>query len=170
MKCPACQSTLVEVVVEKIKVNSCASGCGGIWFDKKEIEAFDTLAKIHGTETIRSHAAGNKASAPSTEPRNCPRCVKYKMQKRFSCVSRKVQIDECSGCGGIWLDPGELIEIQSTYSDDHHRQKAIDQFFDRDVTPLFEMERVKVVEKHGWIDKADKVFKFLRLSYYVKGS
>lgn len=43
------------------------------------------------------------ASAPIV----CPKC-----QSQMLAVSRfGVQIDQCTGCGGIFLDPGELEEL-----------------------------------------------------------
>lgn len=43
----------------------------------------------------------------------CPKCKSY----MFAGRKRDVQIDCCSFCGGIWLDPGELASITSTEKD-----------------------------------------------------
>jgi hypothetical protein len=34
----------------------------------------------------------------------CPKCGR----KLEETVYQKVRIDRCTGCGGVWLDPGEL--------------------------------------------------------------
>jgi Zn-finger nucleic acid-binding protein len=34
----------------------------------------------------------------------CPKCGR----KLEEVVYHKVRIDRCTGCGGVWLDPGEL--------------------------------------------------------------
>jgi hypothetical protein len=37
----------------------------------------------------------------------CPKCGR----KLEETVYRRVRIDRCTGCGGVWLDPGELETI-----------------------------------------------------------
>jgi len=34
----------------------------------------------------------------------CPKCGRKLAETSY----RKVRIDRCTGCGGVWLDPGEL--------------------------------------------------------------
>jgi Zn-finger nucleic acid-binding protein len=36
--------------------------------------------------------------------------------RRFTSVNRRVAVDECPGCGGVWLDAGELGELRSEYA------------------------------------------------------
>ena len=44
--------------------------------------------------------------------RECPRCEDVKLKRRFFSRHHKIEVDECPGCGGIWLDPGELEKIR----------------------------------------------------------
>jgi hypothetical protein len=37
----------------------------------------------------------------------CPKCGQPLKERSF----QKVMIDQCPGCGGIWLDAGELEEV-----------------------------------------------------------
>ncbi|MBI2988750.1 MAG: zf-TFIIB domain-containing protein [Deltaproteobacteria bacterium] len=37
----------------------------------------------------------------------CPKCGEPLKERSF----KKIQIDQCAGCGGIWLDAGELEEV-----------------------------------------------------------
>lgn len=37
----------------------------------------------------------------------CPKCGEPLKERSF----KKIQIDQCTRCGGIWLDPGELEEV-----------------------------------------------------------
>lgn len=38
---------------------------------------------------------------------HCPKCGAALKERSF----QKVLIDQCAGCGGIWLDAGELEEV-----------------------------------------------------------
>jgi hypothetical protein len=37
----------------------------------------------------------------------CPKCGEPLKERSF----QKILIDQCTGCGGIWLDPGELEDV-----------------------------------------------------------
>jgi Zn-finger nucleic acid-binding protein len=37
----------------------------------------------------------------------CPKCGEPLKERNF----QKIQIDQCTGCGGIWLDSGELEQV-----------------------------------------------------------
>ena len=37
----------------------------------------------------------------------CPKCGEPLKERRF----QKIQIDQCTGCQGIWLDAGELEQV-----------------------------------------------------------
>lgn len=38
----------------------------------------------------------------------CPKCNTVLDRK----VIRRVEVDQCSGCGGLWLDRGELVKLK----------------------------------------------------------
>lgn len=167
MICPSCSKTLEKVTARGIEVDVCAQGCGGIWFDQKELDAFDSSAESAGAEALLSLRIAIPPPPPSTAPRPCPRCVKYKMQKNFSCVKRAVEIDTCPGCGGTWLDPGELIRIQATWKTDQERAEAVENFFTYDVMPIFEAERARLRDSSTLL-KTEKVLRFARFSELLK--
>ena len=48
MKCPACNTTMEEVTVEGITVDVCKQGCGGIWFDRFELQKVDEMHESAG--------------------------------------------------------------------------------------------------------------------------
>ncbi|RKZ31105.1 hypothetical protein DRQ33_07330, partial [bacterium] len=41
MKCPACGKELTRMKTGEIIVDVCKGGCGGIWFDKWELDRVD---------------------------------------------------------------------------------------------------------------------------------
>lgn len=49
MKCPKCGADLVETDLHHIKIDRC-SECGGVWFDKGEVEMLEHVdqSKIRG--------------------------------------------------------------------------------------------------------------------------
>jgi hypothetical protein len=46
------------------------------------------------------------------------------MMRRFSSARREVAVDECPGCGGFWLDQGELLRIRTEFPTEEARRKA----------------------------------------------
>jgi Zn-finger nucleic acid-binding protein len=51
------------------------------------------------------------------------------MMRHFSSVKRKVTIDECPDCGGIWLDAGELGAIRDEFASEADRHNAAQECF-----------------------------------------
>ena len=102
MLCPKCRkATLAEMQVGDVRtvVDQCRS-CGGIWFDRKELEAIMDLA------------ARDLAIPPTAEEtrRTCPRDFEKLLTFRYP--QTEVMIDMCRRCEGLWLDGGELTEIR----------------------------------------------------------
>jgi Zn-finger nucleic acid-binding protein len=85
----------------------CYGGCGGIWFDKKELENVSARAAT----TLHTVWQVPVGKVNLTEPRYCPRCPGQVLDRKWFSPLQKVEIDECPGCGGIWLDAGEFSRI-----------------------------------------------------------
>lgn len=43
----------------------------------------------------------------------CPKCPDIVMMRRYYSPLKLIEIDECPGCAGIWLDTGELSKIHN---------------------------------------------------------
>jgi uncharacterized protein len=69
------------------------------YFVKKEREL---LAKLKAKEELES-----KVSLQKTSYMRCPKCGAPLKERSF----QKIEIDQCTGCNGIWLDAGELEQI-----------------------------------------------------------
>jgi hypothetical protein len=52
-------------------------------------------------------AAEKKAEIKEICRMRCPKCGEALKERSF----QKISIDQCTGCGGIWLDPGEMEQI-----------------------------------------------------------
>ena len=115
LKCPRCDRALRNDSFDKynsdlststIGVDECES-CGGIWFDKGELEEVQDLVDVTLIE-IR------KIPTPTEQytQLNCPRCKNTVMEKVQNTRDKKVIMDVCPNCKGVWLDGGELKAIQ----------------------------------------------------------
>ena len=84
-------------------------------------------------------------------------------------VKRKVEIDECPGCGSIWLDAGELGDIRSLFKTEEEKIEAAGQYF----TEVFADDMLKVrqesEEKVARAKRFANMFKFITPSYYIPG-
>ena len=69
------------------------------YFVKKEREL---LEKLKSKQEAEAKEAGQKASYMK-----CPKCGASLKERSF----QKIQIDQCTGCNGIWLDAGELEQV-----------------------------------------------------------
>ena len=107
MKCPACKSNLREKGAGGITLDICYGGCGGIWFDKSELENVSARAAT----TLHSIWQVPVSNVKLTDPRMCPRCPEQVLDRKWFSPAEKVEIDECPKCGGIWLDAGEFSRI-----------------------------------------------------------
>ncbi len=102
MLCPKrCKATLAEMQIGDARtvVDQCRS-CGGIWFDRKELEVIMDLAAQD--LSIPSGAEETK--------RTCPRDFENLVTFRYP--QTEVMVDMCRVCEGLWLDGGELTEIR----------------------------------------------------------
>jgi len=69
------------------------------YFVKKEREL---LAKLKAKQEAENKEAAKKAASM-----RCPKCGEPLKERSF----HKIQIDQCTGCNGIWLDAGELEQV-----------------------------------------------------------
>ena len=69
------------------------------YFVKQEREL---LAKLKLKQEAEAKEAAKKASHMV-----CPKCGAPLKERSF----QKILIDQCTGCGGIWLDAGEMEQV-----------------------------------------------------------
>ena len=110
IKCPACGKEMEKVLIpeQDINIDICVDGCGGIFFDNREMEKFNS--KEENVDLVINALEGrtfNKVDESAV--RICPACG-AKMVK-FGAGNGNVTIDMCYTCGGKFLDNGELQKI-----------------------------------------------------------
>jgi Zn-finger nucleic acid-binding protein len=103
MTCPKCGDALHEVDSSERVVLDFCSGCKGLFFDAGEVAAYFELS--------RDLPDLDKAEKHSTDL-TCPKCSGQFEEMRYSALDALV-IDRCVGCGGIWLDRGEVPRLEA---------------------------------------------------------
>ena len=124
IECPACGKPMKKVFIEDggINVDICTEGCGGIFFDNRELEKISNNGEK--IDVILKEVEGKTFdSINEKEVRICPVC-NAGMVKMGAGVSN-VQIDVCNTCGAKFLDNGELQKIKEATSSDAKDVDAI---------------------------------------------
>jgi len=109
--CPACGKEMEKIYIPEhgINIDICLNGCGGIFFDNRELEKFD-----EPQEKIDAilNAINGKVFQKVDERNNriCP-CCAHQMTKTGA-ANGTVQLDVCYTCGGKFLDNNELMKIR----------------------------------------------------------
>lgn len=168
MKCPACSRELRPVEVADIVVDVCENGCGGVWFDNHELKKVDEQHESAG-EKLLQFARDPSVALDHTQKRNCPHCADQPMFRHFMSVKREVGIDECPGCGGVWLDAGELRRIRNQYENEQERERAANEHFD----DVFGDELAQAHEENqrqmAGARQIARILRFICPSHYVPG-
>lgn len=113
LRCPACGNVMKKIFIPALGINIdiCTEGCGGLYFDCKELQMFQKGSDA-GMEEINEALAGRTYTPVAEDQvRVCPSCA-TKMVKTFI-KGLNVQVDTCYNCGGVFLDYGELDSIRS---------------------------------------------------------
>jgi Zn-finger nucleic acid-binding protein len=131
MNCPKCLGILEPIQVTEqhtsvgknesespvelsLEVDKCFS-CGGVWFDDGELDKY-LDEKI---TAVDSPSLGKDVDRRLDKALgNCPRCT-IELTPSPSSTDRKVTIDICPTCHGVWLDPTEIdrLERANKYGD-----------------------------------------------------
>lgn len=119
MNCPACTLPLTHLLIEDVEVDVCHGGCGGLWFDNFELGKFDEPHELSAAEELLLIPADPSVEVDYQAKRRCPKCD-VPMMRQFCSPLRRTQVDVCPGCGGNWLDVGELTQVRAEF-----REKAV---------------------------------------------
>ncbi len=168
MICPACEHNMTEKEIQQIKVDVCAGGCGGIWFDGHELKKIDEPHEAVGQDLLEVEY-DPEVVVDESQRRDCPHCDAIVMMRHFSSIKREVEVDECPSCGGFFLDRGELNSLREQYSSEEDRSEAANKMFgdmfDDDLEDVHEAGRQRVEAGK----RLSRMFRFLLPSYYIPG-
>lgn len=164
MKCPACGNMLQEVTVGDVTVDVCKGGCGGIWFDQFELKNFDEPHEFAG-QALLDVERDEGITVDHTKRLKCPKCDDVVMMRHLFSVKKEVEVDECPGCGGFWLDAGELGRIRKLFNTEEERNKAADDYF----SEIFDNQLATMKPETGKTRSIANMFRFICPSYYIPG-
>ncbi len=160
MHCPACTHELTAIAAADLVVEVCRGGCGGIWFDNRELRHVDGAFETVASDLLAIRSAPGVIVDPGR--RRCPKCPDTVMMRHAYSPRRPVEIDECPACGGIWLDSGELARLRTETA-----QSAEDQTLRQEYA-----EEIAVAEVESTVHVArDDVFTNLMrvLNWHIRG-
>ncbi len=150
MQCPSCGCELSEVQAGTIKVDVCRGGCGGIWFDRLELQRLDEPHESCD-DSLLGEGGCEPASADPERKLPCPLCSDVKMMRIVYAMGTRFKVDHCGNCGGHWLDPGELREIRAHSMSKEQRMAEIDALFvERFGAEVSEMAAKRPTEPSGF--------------------
>jgi Zn-finger nucleic acid-binding protein len=82
--------------------------CTGHWLDEDDLKRLEQVVEVKWWEF--RHLPPKKVQV---QPLDCPFCrPAFRLAKVQSTRDRKVIMDVCSQCHGVWLDGGELEAIE----------------------------------------------------------
>lgn len=123
-QCPACLRVLHRFKAGSVTLDGCDGGCGGIWFDRRELDKVNRehpdpdaqIADLNFDPQIRVH---------DDDVRQCPKCTGITLEKKLYCLGSGVIMDRCPKCKGVWLDHGELDKIREALHPRPVRPRAV---------------------------------------------
>lgn len=115
MQCPSCKSMLRTIQYEGIQIETC-DACQGEWLDAGELKHIVQARETRFDEQERrAVAAAVKITGVDIEQADrdlvCPKCGGRTDALNYG-GDTGIVIDKCPGCGGVWLDGGEMKKIQ----------------------------------------------------------
>jgi Zn-finger nucleic acid-binding protein len=121
---------MVECLFGEVAVDFCQMGCGGLWFDWSELGLLDEPEE--GLGDALDAALARPLAPKRPRPLRCSRCAIPMQEHRYKAVPA-VLIDECYGCRGLFLDPGELRLIRDSLGERARKKRAVEKLLENDV-------------------------------------
>ena len=166
MNCPACPNTLSPVQVGEVTVDACQGGCGGLWFDKGELASFD-----------EPHEHADPLLSVRVDPQvvadrgrhGCPHCEGVVLMRHHFSTRFEVEVDECPGCGGFWLDHGELERIRAEFDTVEERQAADEAFLAENLVDHMQTVESEVSDELERAGSLARLFRWVCPSAWIPG-
>jgi len=120
--CPRCWVETDRTKRRGVIIDVCAK-CEGIWLDTNE------LKKLISAKALEVHLT-KYAEKKATSKLVCPRCGGL-MDLEYA---DKVEVDVCLSCKGIWLDKGELTDLEKKKNRDYSKVdsgREVEQKYDK---------------------------------------
>ena len=123
MKCPRCKVELTTKTIEDVSVHVCSS-CEGIFLHAGELKKI-----THPTAGDVEYSSLEYLDKCKVSELLCPACESEKMiDVNFASFS-DIIMKYCKKCSGIWLDKGELKQINSEIDKLNHETEPWEHSF-----------------------------------------
>ena len=161
MNCPACGKAMVETDFGGANVDVCKNGCKGIWFDWGELNKLDE--NNEGLGKALKEALQSPRKNDSKRPQlKCPKCgIPMRTHKYKS--NKQVNVDECYGCGGFFLDSGELCQIRENFMSENERDAYVQTLLEDDPKWRQYKEEKQAIKEQARINAANDFANMLRI-------
>ncbi len=115
MRCPKCNQPLQGLDYEGVHIENCP-GCGGDWLDAGELQAIVRARDVRFDpqqclEMARAAKIKGVKLVSLDRHLDCPACGGTTRPVNYGGDTGLI-IDKCGQCGGVWVDKGELENIQ----------------------------------------------------------
>ena len=157
MKCPRTGSPLKTVKVGGIAVDI-SEECGGVFFDNIELSKFQVGTDIRGNALAKHLRKFHSHLLNENERIKCPKCKDIVMMRRYYSPLKVIEIDECPGCAGIWLDTGELEKIQNNQLSSAELARLRMEMVEQTTPARIDVSRHKYSNWHGRNSHLDNVY------------
>ena len=108
MICPVCKSDMLVIEYNKIELDYC-NQCGGVWFDKGELELMLKPASSENNNLLLKNILSSRDAMTPEQKRKCPLC--NKKMKKVNIGYPDILIDVCEHGEGLWFDGGEILKL-----------------------------------------------------------
>ena len=125
INCPACKEEMTKIFMSEgaANIDVCLNGCGGIFFDNRELKKFDENSE--SIDELKQAIEGkNFKKTDESQTRICPLC-NTPMVKNSVSTKGNIIIDECYNCGSKFFDHGELTKMREEFPTEQDRRQAL---------------------------------------------
>ena len=91
------------------------------------------------------------------------------MMRHFYSFKKQVEVDECGGCGGFWLDHGELEKVRNLYDSPEEQEEDTQRFLEQQCAmSLAELKAESEADLKS-SQRFANLFRFLCPSFWIPG-
>jgi Zn-finger nucleic acid-binding protein len=165
MKCPACGQAMVGVDLG-VLAQFCQNGCKGLWFEHGELQVELQRLQAHSAEisqALDQAIHSSRVYDADRPPLTCPKCGIAMHAHKFA-RDKEVNVDECYGCGGFFLDAGELKEIEDHAMSDAEVQAYTDRLLMG--VPGYAVAEQELKSKELRLGAIEGFAKFLKVGFW----
>lgn len=109
-RCPRCRTPTELIRYERVPIYNCGS-CGGHWVTDVKLKVILSRREVVMPEPVQARMIALADASDAPQPLWCFNCGRRMDKVQFKRWP-EIRLDRCCGCGGIWLDRGELEKCQ----------------------------------------------------------